>query len=55
MDGLPKRGDFQLAWEAQRVQRHFSEVFDHSKCTLAMPCKQVPVRKVVTNPLQRDR
>jgi len=52
MNGIPKRTDFQLAWEARQLQEHLMKVADHSKCSLASPCKQPPVRKV-TNPLQR--
>lgn len=54
MNGLPKRGDFQLAYEARRVEEHFRSVSDHSKCSLAQPCQSPHVKKV-ENPLQRHR
>jgi len=50
---IPKRTDFQLAWEARQFQEHMIKVADHSKCSMASPCKQPVVRKV-SNSLQRQ-
>lgn len=43
---MPKRTDFQLAWEARQFSEHMMRVKDHSNCSLAEPCRQPAVRKV---------
>lgn len=53
MNGLPKRSDMQLAYEARQLQEHLLAVPDHSKCSMAQPCKQVSVQKVETRTLRR--
>lgn len=51
---IPKRSDYQLAYEAQQFQQHMYLVRDHTKCSLAAPCRQPSIKKVVdTTSLRR--